>query len=152
MFKRSISLAIFAIFASAAALTACEKKEVAFNTLETARSQAYENAVWNAEVYRNNNPRMVGLKVIGHGDDTQSGDCPQGSGWAKISIMGSKADGVRMTDGTVQIEKYVVYCSTVSAARSCFIEKDFLEKPFSKEYGHCASLNEVPFPIPKIAK
>lgn len=126
-------------------LAACGKQDVSFSTLEDARNQARENAMFNAQVYRSENPRMQGLNVVGHGDSTQSPDCPQGDGWASLSLMGVDSD-------TKQVTKFKIKCSTVSAALGCYTEQDFQTKPFSKDEGRCANLNAIPFPLPKIAK
>lgn len=123
------------------ALTACGKKEVSFDTLEDARAQARANAEFNAVSYRNQNPRMEGLKVVGHGDSTQTKSCPQGDGWASLSIMNvDKQAGM--------VEKYKVKCSTVSAQLGCYLEQDFVMKPFAQQENHCDE--SLPFPLPKL--
>lgn len=129
----------------ASALAACGKHEepVAFNTLEDARATARSNAEFNAAQYRAENPRMQGLKIVGHGDTTQTAACPQGSGWATLSIM--NVDKERQT-----VEKYKVVCSTVSTAIGCFLDKDFEKTPHAKEENQCNK--SLPFPLPKLAK
>lgn len=128
----------------AIALTGCGKPDtVAFNTLEDARAQARANAEFNAAAYRSENPRMQGLKIVGHGDSTQTNICPQGDGWASISIM--NVDKEKAT-----VEKYKVKCSTVSASLGCYLESDFQTKPFAKQENSCDT--SLPFPLPKIAK
>lgn len=138
--KKIIALAVLS------ALFACSKQsapKLDFNTLEDARQQARSNAEFNAVQYRAENPRMAGLKIVGHGDTTQSLDCPQGSGWATLSIM-----NVDKEKGTS--EKYKVVCSTVSTAIGCFLEKDFEATPHAKEANQCNAT--LPFPLPKLAK
>ena len=120
-----------------------QDKQKFFNTLEDARALARDNALFNAEGYRSESPRLQGLKIVSHGDSTQSPECPQGDGWATVSFMGTKA-----VDGS--IEKYKAVCSTVSASLGCYLEKDFQEKPFSKQNNRCDP--SLPFPLPKIAK
>ena len=132
------------IAAFAIALSACGGKEsVSFNTLEDARAQARSNAEFNAANYRAENPRMVGMKIVGHGDSTQVATCPQGDGWASISLM-----NVDKAAGTV--EKYKIKCSTVSATLGCYIEADFAVKPFASQENRCDAT--LPFPLPKVGK
>jgi hypothetical protein len=128
-----------------ASLAACGKKdEVKFDTLEDARSQARANALFNAQAYRAENPRFdEGFKIVSHGDSSQTPDCPQGDGWATVSLM--KVENK-------QVEKYTIKCSTVSPSIGCYIEADFQKKPYASEEGTCQSTNKVPFPLPKIAK
>lgn len=128
---------------AALALAACSNKDVSFNTLEDARSQARSNAEFNATAYRSESPRMQGLKIVSHGDTTQDAACPQGSGWATLSIMNVDKE-------KSSIEKYKVVCSTVSTAIGCFIESDFQKTPHAKEENRCNS--KLPFPLPKLAK
>jgi hypothetical protein len=156
MFKKfSLALAI----AAGVAMSACSPQpapvtemrkienpaeKVSFNTLEDARTQARDNALWNAKAYLAENPRFdEGFKVVSHGDSTQDVDCPQGDGWATVSIM--------KVNGKV-VEKYVAKCSTVSGSLGCYLENDFTKKPFSKEENQCQPRGKVPFPIPKIVK
>lgn len=144
---------IVAATAAAATLSACEpdklkqttqEKLVDFSTVEAQRSAAQSNAEFNAQKYRADNPRFVeGFKIVGHTDSTIDNTCPQGDGWASISIM-------KVDDKVV--EKYKLKCSTVSASIGCYLEADFDKKTFATEEGKCQPLGKVPFPIPKIAK
>lgn len=125
-------------------LAACGKHEdVSFATLEDARNQARANGEYNAQLYRAENPRFTSHKIVSHGDSTQSPDCPQGDGWATNSIM--------LVNGK-EVEKFTVKCSTVSAALGCYLESDFIKKPFAAEEGKCQPTNKVPFPLPKLGK
>ena len=124
-------------------LAACGKQEVSFSTLEDARAQARANGEYNAQLYRAENPRFTDHKIVSHGDSTQSPDCPQGDGWATNSIM--------LVNGK-EVEKFTVKCSTVSAALGCYLESDFIKKPFAAEEGKCQPTNKVPFPLPKLGK
>ena len=118
--------------------------KVSFNTLEDARQQARDNALYNAKMYLAENPRFdAGFSVVSHGDSTQDVDCPQGDGWASVSIM--KVQGK-------QVEKYKAKCSTVSGSLGCYLEDDFAKKPFAKDENQCQPRGKVPFPLPKIAK
>lgn len=132
-----------ALVAASLVLAACGHKDVSFNTLEDARAQARSNAEFNATAYRSESPRMQGLKIVGHGDTTQDAACPQGSGWATLSIMNVNKE-------LASVEKYKVVCSTVSTAQGCFIETDFQKTPHAKEENHCNT--SLPFPLPKLGK
>jgi len=124
-----------------ASLAACGKEDVSFNTLETARQQARENAEFNAQVFRSSMPGGGDLKIVSRGDSTQEPTCPQGDGWATIDILG--ADGAKHAK---------LKCSTVSNAVGCRTDADFKESPYASEDGKCAPLSKVPHPLPKIAK
>ena len=143
-------LIISSLIASAFVLVAlitggCNSKPepVSFNTLEDARAQARANGEYNAQLYRAQSPRFTDHKIVAHGDSTQSPDCPQGDGWATNSIM--KVDGKN-------IEKFTLKCSTVSEALGCYLDTDFVKKPFAGDEGKCQPLNKVPFPLPKLGK
>lgn len=136
-------MGIIAAVSFASFIAGCSKNEVSFNTLEDARNQARANAEFNATSYRSENPRMQGLKIVSHGDSTQTAACPQGDGWASVSIM--NVDKERAA-----VEKYKVKCSTVSAALGCYLEQDFQQKPFAKQENSCDST--LPFPLPKVGK
>lgn len=138
---------IATIVAMAFGLSACSKSEVSFDTLEDSRSQARSNAEVNARAYARENPRMAGFDVVGHGDSTQTKACPQGDGWASLSIM-KQRDDERDAKGRPVIEKYKVKCSTVSANLGCYLDDDFKQKPFAEQENQCN--NELPFPLPKV--
>jgi hypothetical protein len=122
-------------------LAGCESKEVAFDTLETARTQAKDNAIWNAQRFRMTDPRFTGQDIIARGDSTQMPDCPQGDGWATMDFW-------QKENGTMTKVK----CSTVSAAVGCMTEADFKNKSYAEEDGHCQSLSKVPFPFRKLTQ
>lgn len=141
--SRRIVMLVCAI-ALTSAMTACSRKpEISHNSLEDARAQSRSNAEYNAAAYRAENPRMDGLKIVGHGDAYQTPECPQGSGWAGLSIMNVDKD--RQT-----VEKYKVVCSTTSATLGCYLEADFQKLPYAKTQNSCDT--KLPYPIPKIAK
>ena len=125
------------------ALVSCSgEKKVSFSDLEAQRAQARENALFNAQLYRAENPRFdEKFKIVSHGDSTQSETCPQGDGWATLSVM-SVVDK--------HIEKYSIKCSTVSVALGCFTDSDFVKKPFAKAENRCDE--SLPRSLPKIAK
>lgn len=149
---KSTLLACVAI-AFALAVTACSENKlsqtkqqalVSFETVEAQRVTAQSNAEYNAQKYRAENPRFeAGFKIVGHTDSTITNDCPQGDGWASISIM-------KVEDKTV--EKYKLKCSTVSAALGCYLDTDFEKKNFAADEDTCQPVGKVPFPIPKIVK
>jgi hypothetical protein len=125
-------------------LASCSKKEVSFDTTETARSQAKANALWNAQAYMGQDPRVQDLQIYSRGDSTQTPACPQGDGWASVDYMDPS--------GTHAV-KFKAKCSTVSRALGCMMESDFMKKPEYKTMeGNCQSTNKVPFPLPKIAQ
>lgn len=143
--KICVLLLLAISLAGIATLGACGKKDdpVAFATLEDARAQARANGEYNAQLYRAENPRFTDHKIVSHGDSTQSPECPQGDGWVSNTIMSVNGK---------EVEKFKVKCSSVSAALGCYLEDDFAKKPFASEEGHCQSTNNVPFPLPKLAK
>lgn len=136
--------AIFAVLAMFAtlALTACTPKEVSFDTLETARKQAKENAEYNAKAWRAQTPAYAQLGIISRGDSTQSPKCPQGDGWATIDLVNPNNPGQKLT----------LKCSTVSDSVGCREANDFKASPFANEEGSCQATSKVPHPLPKIVK
>ena len=122
-------------------LAACGKDEVSFNSLEEAKGTARENAMWNAQRYRQENVLFKGWDIVGRGDSSQDNACPQGDGWATMDFV---------DPSKTRIVK--VKCSTVSANTSCLEDADFKTKPFASDDGHCQPTNKVPYPLPKIAK
>lgn len=113
-------------------LAACGDK-VSFDTLETARAQAKENAEFNARSWRQQAPAYAELGLISRGDSTQSATCPQGDGWASLDLVQKETGAVRVK----------LKCSTVSGAIGCRTDTPASE-------GRCSS--EVPHPLLKIAK
>ncbi len=130
-----------AIIAAAIVLTACKGDEVSFASLEEAKGTARENAMWNAQRYRQENVLFKGWDIVGRGDSTQDNACPQGDGWATMDFVDS-----------TKTKLVKVKCSTVSANTSCLEDADFKTKPFASDDGHCQPTNKVPYPLPKIAK
>lgn len=130
-----------AIIAAALVLTACGKTEVSFASLEEAKGTARENALWNAQRYRQENVLLKGWDIVGRGDSAQDNACPQGDGWATMDFVNPEKTRIVKTK-----------CSTVSANTSCLEDADFKTKPFASDDGHCQPANKVPYPLPKIAK
>lgn len=127
---------------AAAAITACGKKEVSFDTLETNRANAKANAEYNAAGFRATSPQYANMAIESQGDSTQTPICPQGDGWASA----------RLVDKTNPAIKIALKCSTVSGAIGCISASDFQTKPYAADDGQCQETSKVPFPIPKIAK
>ena len=132
---------LFTTIAIAAVLTACGKDEVSFNSLEEAKGTARENAMFNAQRYRQENVLYKGWDIIGRGDSTQDNKCPQGDGWATMEFVNPE-----------KTKLIKVKCSTVSGNTGCLEDSDFKAKPFSADDGHCQATTKVPYPLPKIAK
>lgn len=136
--KKSLLLAV--IIASALAQTACGNKDVSFNTLEEAKTTARENALFNAQRYRAENPPVRDFTAVSNGDSSQMPNCPQGDGWATLKLF--SADATRSV---------AIKCSTVSGATGCLTDAEFKTKPFADQDGHCQPTSVVPFPLQKIA-
>jgi hypothetical protein len=137
-------LVIVSLVTASTMLTACgqkEAQEVSFASLEEAKGTARENAMFNAQMYRQSNIMYKGWDLVGRGDSSQTNSCPQGDGWATMEFV--NPDKTAITK---------VKCSTVSSNTGCLEDKDFKTKPFASEDGVCAPLNRVPYPLPKIAK
>ena len=134
---KSLLIALSAV----AVLTACGKNEVSFASLEEAKGTARENAMWNAQRYRQENVLFKGWDIVARGDSAQDNACPQGDGWATMDFV-----------DPAKTKLVKVKCSTVSANTSCLEDADFKTKPFASDDGHCQPTNKVPYPLPKIAK
>ena len=130
--------------ASVVLLSACgEKKEVTADRLEEARQTAKANSEFNAQMYKAANPRFTAdFSIIGRSDDTQNAKCPQGDGWADLSIM--KVEGKT-------VDKTQLVCSTYSASVGCYRKEDFEKTPnLAQQNGRCSA--EVPYPLPVLKK
>lgn len=128
---------------AALALTACEKDKITPDRLEEARATAKDNATMNAQLYRAANPRFTGeYSIVARSDDGQTPTCPQGDGWANVSIM--------KVDGKV-VDKTALICSTYSTSIGCYREEDFNKNEnLAKQNSGCSK--DVPFPLPVIKK
>lgn len=133
--------AIAAMAVIALSITACGKQDVSFASLEEAKGTARENAMWNAQKYRQDNVLYKGWDIIGRGDSTQDNACPQGDGWATMEFVNPEKSRL-----------IKVKCSTVSANTGCLEDADFKSKPYASDDGHCQANTKVPYPLPKIAK
>lgn len=130
------------ILAAAAALLAACGKDVSFDTLETARKQAKENAEFNAKAWRAQTKAYGELSIISRGDSTQVPDCPQGDGWASLDLVNPNSPSAKIS----------LKCSTVSDSVGCREAVDFKTSPYANEDGRCQAVSKVPHPLPKIAK
>lgn len=124
-------------------LAACGKPQATADRLEEARSTAKSNSEYNAQLYKAANPRFTAdFSIVGRSDTTQDAGCPQGDGWASLSIM--------KVEGKV-IDKTSLRCSTYSASVGCFREEDFVkDKTLVAEDGSCRA--SVPYPLPVLKK
>lgn len=134
---------ILLLSAAIALLSACGNDKVSPDRLEEARSTAKANAEWNAAQYKAANPRFTAdFSIIGRSDTSQTAECPQGDGWASMSIM--------KVEGKV-VDKTSLRCSTYSSSVGCYREEDFVkDKQLVSEDAVCRK--EVPFPIPTLKK
>ena len=134
---------LIAALIAAALLTACGKETVSADRLEEARQTAKANAEFNASMYKASNPRFTAdFSIVGRSDTTQTADCPQGDGWASMSIM--KVEGKL-------VDKTALRCSTYSSSVGCYREEDFVkDKQLVSEDGSCRK--EVPYPLPILKK
>lgn len=157
-----------AAFIAAAALTACGKRaeqaaEPAPSTpeqlraealaksdantklqalLEQQRSTALANASANGASYFATNPRFdASWKIVPHTDDYIGPSCPQGSGWAWLSVM--------QVIGK-EVDKKIIWCSTSSASIGCYIEADFKKSPYAAQATKCDP--NLPHPLKPIGR
>lgn len=127
-----------AIVLAVAFLAACGGKEtVSFDTVEAARKQARENAMYNAQNYRKDSPKYSDFDIQSNGDSSQTNECPQGDGWATLELIKDK-------------QRVGLKCSTVSGNIGCLEASDFKTKAYATEDGHCQPTTKVPHPLPKI--
>lgn len=138
-----MKLSLIAAALAVAALAACNEKEAPPDRLEEARQTAKANAEFNAALYKAQNPRFTSdFAIVSRSDDAQSPACPQGDGWAELSIM--RVEGK-------QVDKTVLMCSTYSQSVGCYRKDDFDKNTnLAKQNGSCST--QVPYPLPKIAK
>lgn len=122
-------------------LAACQDKSVSADRLEEARQAAKVNSEFNAAMYKAANPRFTSdFAIVGRSDDSQNAKCPQGDGWAELSIM--RVEGK-------QVDKTVLMCSTYSTSVGCYRKEDFEKNSnLAKQNGGCS--DEVPFPLPRL--
>lgn len=122
-------------------VASCGGKTYSFETVEEARGTARENSLFNAQAFRQASPDYVGWDIQSRGDSSQTEKCPQGDGWATLTLV--SADKSNRVD---------IRCSTVSPNIGCMTSAEFKTKSYATEDGQCASTAHVPFPLPKIAK
>lgn len=120
-------------------LIGCGSK-VSTSTTEDARLQAKANALFNVQKFLSDDPRYRGSDVVTRGDSTINEKCPQGDGWASVTLLN------RETKQTSQELK----CSTHSIGIGCMTLEDFEKKTFKSEENTCQSTDRVPFPLPKL--
>ena len=122
---------------SAALLAACGPEAASPDRLEEARQTAKANSEFNAQLYKAANPRFTSdYSIVSRSDTSQNATCPQGDGWASLSIM--KVDGK-------QVDKVSLRCSTYSQSVGCYREEDFVKDAhLVAEDGTCR--RAVPYP------
>lgn len=116
-----------------------------YRSVQANQNTAIENAVKNANAYRDASPRLEGTSVISHPDPMLNAECLQGSGWIWITFMGKKNTNVLDASGKPTVEKYKAYCSTHSSAIGCFLEDDLKNLPYWKELKQCNIGIPLPF-------
>lgn len=122
-------------------MTGCSPSTVSFDTLEEAKSTARDNALFNAQKFRAENPDVKDYSAVSNGDSSQTASCPQGDGWASLKLFSPDAS-----------KTIALKCSTVSGATGCLRDAEFKSKPFAAEDGHCQPTTALPFPLKRIAK
>ena len=130
-----LGLAIVALFAGA--MLGCMDK-ASFETLESSRKVANENALFNAQKYRQNHPEYASFSISARGDSRQSTLCLQGDGWASVELE-------KIPDGRVKLQ-----CSTVSEALGCVPTEDFKGTAWGSQKDHCD--RTLPDTLPVIQK
>lgn len=143
-----ISIAAIALVASA-----CTKQvePASFATVEEQRAQGRANAAMVASEYQRQNPRILGWESIVKADSSHTAGCPQGDGWAEVVFMRTQRD--EGSTKNLQVEKATVMCSTVSINEGCVMvapTNNWDKFPKKSMDGVCASLTEVPMPLPKV--
>lgn len=131
------------LIAAAIALTSACTQKVNSSNLEEARATAKANSELNAQLYKAANPRFTAdYSIITRADTSQTPECPQGDGWAELSIM--KVDGKT-------VDKTVLMCSTYSTSVGCYRQGDFAkDKQLAGQDGRCNK--DIQYPLPVLTK
>lgn len=130
-------------FALLLVLAACGDEKAPPDRLEEARQTAKANSEFNAALYKAANPRFTSdYAIVGRSDDSQNAKCPQGDGWAELSIMRVEGKAV---------DKVVLMCSTYSTSVGCYRKEDFDKNTnLASQNGGCN--RDVPYPLPVLKK
>jgi hypothetical protein len=119
-------------------LIGCDK-EASFETIESNKSIAKENAMFNAKKWRSTH--RPGAIVDTHGDSSIKPTCPQGDGWASVKVLDPETGGV-LDD---------LKCSTYSKADGCILKADFNKRAhLVGQEGGCAK--DKPRSVPPFAQ
>ena len=141
MKKASLLGLVIITVLSALTLSSCSDKNVSVATLEEQKVIARENAMFNAQLFRTEDPRLASFKIVPNGDSSQLPNCPQGDGWASITFLSPE------NNFTVKVK-----CSTYSKATGCIRDEEFKTKSYATDDGRCQPVEKVPYPLPKIAQ
>ena len=120
-------------------LVACGD-EVSWDTQESNRAMAIENAKYNMKSFARNSPEFSSWGIDMAGDSTIGPKCAQGDGWASLKLVNKNNPR----------QKVKVKCSTVSANIGCMLQKDFDTKSYAEQDGSCN--HDIPKILPKILK
>ena len=119
-------------------LTACDQEKVSFETAESSRMVAHDNAEYNAKSFRASNPQYVKYSISIKADSSITVKCPQGDGWASVDLVDIESG-----------YKAPLKCSTVSASIGCMTDQEFKGKDvYIKQNDACDYA--IPFPLPKL--
>lgn len=139
---------LFASLVMVSILAACAPSTppVTDNSLEENRATAKANSELNAQLYRAANPRFTAdFNIVSRSDTTQTKQCPQGDGWAELSIMRVDPENAK------KVDKTVLMCSTYSMSVGCFRKEDFdKDKNLSGLDGVCN--RDIPTVLPQLKK
>ena len=151
------SVAVLTLAACGPTPSELEKQRLAqagysFQELEQTRKQAMDNALFNARIYFNQNPRFeAGSNIVPHTDSTIGPKCRNGDGWATLSIINVTPS--EDSKAKKNLEKFVLKCSTISQSIGCYLDQDFKKKStLSEQDGTCQAENVVPYPLPVLAR
>lgn len=128
---------LFVVLTTLLILAGC-KENVSDEKLEELKSTAKANALFNANVYRAQNPVFKDYSIVAGFDSTQTKDCPNGDGWITEKFM-------TQTGIVVPVK-----CSTVSESNGCMTDAELKGKEnLASQDGQC---NSDITTITKIAK
>lgn len=107
-------------------------KPTKYESLEAERLTAQLNAEYNAKKWLIKN--KAGFQIVNYTEPTISKDCPQGDGWATVSIM---------KEG----DKEQLKCSTIVASIGCYLGADFEKNTLFPAGNKCQRLEKRSNPL-----